>query len=174
MLSREDILRELELLPVWQLRRPTPAERDVAAENKQQASDNPVEKAETVEPCRYIFSKDRHWIFVLPSQHSAAAEQLLKNMLNAVKVDIGQDATEANIASVPMQEAQVVVAMGEQQAQALLSVEKPLAQLRGQAHDLQNTNVIVTYTPAHLLANAQDKAKAWQDLCLAKFTIANL
>jgi DNA polymerase len=31
--------------------------------------------------------------------------------------------------------------------------------------------VIVTYHPAYLLRNLPDKAKAWEDLCLARRTM---
>ena len=34
--------------------------------------------------------------------------------------------------------------------------------------------MVVTYHPAYLLRNLPDKAKAWEDLCLALHTMASL
>jgi DNA polymerase len=71
----------------------------------------------------------------------------------------------------------MILAMGRYAAQALLanSVSNPvppLGQLRGVVHkydvDGQSIPVVVTYSPANLLRNPADKAKAWADLCLAK------
>ena len=57
--------------------------------------------------------------------------------------------------------------MGRLAAQALLQSSEPLARLRGQTHAVQGQNVIITIDPAYLLRNPLDKAKAWDDLCLA-------
>jgi uracil-DNA glycosylase family 4 len=67
----------------------------------------------------------------------------------------------------------MILAMGRYAAQALLanSVSNPvppLGQLRGVVHQYQGIPVVVTYSPANLLRNPADKAKAWADLCLAK------
>ncbi|MDO9405203.1 MAG: uracil-DNA glycosylase family protein [Polaromonas sp.] len=67
----------------------------------------------------------------------------------------------------------VIVAMGKFAAQSLLAasvtdVQKtPLGKLRGQVHRYEGVPVIVTYHPAYLLRSLPDKAKAWDDLCLA-------
>jgi DNA polymerase len=71
----------------------------------------------------------------------------------------------------------MILAMGRYAAQALLansdnkSVSNPvppLGQLRGTVYQYQGIPVVVTYSPANLLRNPADKAKAWADLCLAK------
>ena len=67
----------------------------------------------------------------------------------------------------------MILAMGRYAAQALLSQTvsnpvPPLGQLRGVVHRYQDIPVVVTYSPANLLRNPADKAKAWADLCLAK------
>ena len=67
--------------------------------------------------------------------------------------------------------ADVVLVMGRLAAQAVLQSAEPLATLRGQVHRLHGAqtviNTIVTLDPAYLLRNPLDKAKAWDDLCLA-------
>jgi uracil-DNA glycosylase len=67
----------------------------------------------------------------------------------------------------------MILAMGRYAAQALLAQTvsnpvPPLGQLRGTVHHYQGIPVVVTYSPANLLRNPADKAKAWADLCLAK------
>ena len=67
----------------------------------------------------------------------------------------------------------MILAMGRYAAQALLAQTvsnpvPPLGQLRGIVHQYEGIPVVVTYSPANLLRNPADKAKAWADLCLAK------
>jgi len=61
----------------------------------------------------------------------------------------------------------VVLVMGRLAAQAVLQSSKPLGKLRGQVHQLHGTQTVVTYDAAVLLRSPQEKAKAWEDLCLA-------
>ena len=39
-------------------------------------------------------------------------------------------------------------------------------------HTYEGVPLVVTYHPAYLLRNLPDKARAWQDLCLAAETVA--
>ena len=61
----------------------------------------------------------------------------------------------------------VILVMGRLAAQAALQSSEPLAKLRGRVHQLHGTPAIVTIEPVYLLRNPLDKAKAWDDLCLA-------
>jgi len=61
----------------------------------------------------------------------------------------------------------VVLVMGRLAAQAVLQSTEPLGKLRGQVHSVHGANTIVTYDATYLLRNPADKAKAWEDLCLA-------
>ena len=67
--------------------------------------------------------------------------------------------------------ADVVLVMGRLAAQALLQSAEPLPKLRGRVHELEGGpnmfKTIVTLDPTYLLRNPLDKAKAWDDLCLA-------
>ncbi|MFG6448719.1 uracil-DNA glycosylase family protein [Roseateles sp. BYS180W] len=64
----------------------------------------------------------------------------------------------------------IILAMGRFAAQALLGSSEPLGKLRGRVHEVHGRPVIVTYHPAYLLRNLTDKARAWEDLCLARRT----
>jgi DNA polymerase len=68
----------------------------------------------------------------------------------------------------------LIVALGRSAATTLLAVEATIASLRGRVHRYQGVPLIVTYHPAYLLRNLPDKAKAWEDLCLARATIRAL
>jgi len=57
--------------------------------------------------------------------------------------------------------------MGRFAVQSLLQTSDPVGRLRGRVHHYQGVPVIVTYHPAYLLRSLSEKAKAWQDLCLA-------
>jgi len=69
---------------------------------------------------------------------------------------------------------QVILAMGRFAVQALLRTDEPIGRLRGRVHRYQGVPLIVTYHPAYLLRNLQDKAKAWDDMCLAMDTMEAL
>lgn len=61
----------------------------------------------------------------------------------------------------------IIVAMGRFAVQSLLGTSDPIGKLRGRIHRYQETPLVVTYHPAYLLRNPADKARAWDDLCLA-------
>lgn len=65
----------------------------------------------------------------------------------------------------------VIVALGKTAASALLGTDATIASLRGTVHDYQGVPLIVTFHPAYLLRSPMEKAKAWQDLCLAVDTM---
>jgi uracil-DNA glycosylase family 4 len=71
----------------------------------------------------------------------------------------------------------MILALGKFAAQSLLQdsvpeVQKiPLGKLRGQVHGYLGVPVVVSYHPAYLLRSLGDKAKAWDDLCLAQAQI---
>jgi uracil-DNA glycosylase len=109
------------------------------------------------------------------------AGKLLDNMLRAarlhtagavllvplVRAGTGGDLPSALTDLLASAKADVVLVMGRLAAQALLQSTEPLAKLRGQPHTVQGQSVIITIDTTYLLRNPLDKAKAWDDLCLA-------
>lgn len=125
------------------------------------------------------------------------AGKLLDNMLRALGLARGANAYIANIvkcrpvgadgrdrpptadevaACMPYLERQidliqpdVIVALGQTAAVALLGLptKTSLASLREEVHDRADIPLIATYHPAYLLREPTEKAKSWQDLCLA-------
>lgn len=77
----------------------------------------------------------------------------------------------------------LIVALGKTAAASLLGLSDTLASLRGKLHhyrsmssdgEAQDIPLIITYHPAYLLRTPLDKAKAWQDLCMAVETMSRL
>ncbi len=123
------------------------------------------------------------------------AGKLLDNMLLAIKLRRGDKVYIANVVKcrppgnrnpeaneiatclpylqrqIALIRPKIIVALGKVAATALLGREAALGTLRGTAHDYQGTPLIVTYHPAYLLRSPAEKAKAWQDLCLAVATL---
>jgi len=62
----------------------------------------------------------------------------------------------------------LIIALGRPAAMALLGQEVRIGAARGQRFDYQGIPVIVTYHPAYLLRNLNDKAKSWEDLLFAR------
>jgi uracil-DNA glycosylase family 4 len=65
----------------------------------------------------------------------------------------------------------VILAMGRFAVQSLLRSNEAIGRLRGRVHRYEGVPLIVTYHPAYLLRNLVDKARAWDDLCLAAATM---
>lgn len=62
----------------------------------------------------------------------------------------------------------LILLMGRLAAPALLQSAEPLGKLRGQTHQCAGVPAIATYDAAYLLRSLPDKARAWDDLCLAQ------
>ena len=120
-----------------------------------------------------------------------AAGKLLDNMLKALGLDRRHKVYIANVLKcrppanrnpLPQEVAQcepflrrqiqllqprIILAMGRFAVQSLLGSNDPIGKLRGRVHRHGEIPVVVTYHPAYLLRNPADKARAWDDLCLA-------
>lgn len=126
------------------------------------------------------------------------AGKLLDNMLKSIGLTRGENVYIANVLKcrppgnrnplpeevvlcqpylarqIELIQPKLILASGRFAVQFLLGREASIASLRGQVHRYQNIPVIVTYHPAYLLRNLPEKAKAWEDLCLARETMADL
>ncbi len=64
----------------------------------------------------------------------------------------------------------IILAMGRFAVQSLLRSSEPIGKLRGRVHRYEGVPLVVTYHPAYLLRSLGEKARAWEDLCLAADT----
>lgn len=71
-------------------------------------------------------------------------------------------------AQIELVKPRMILALGRFAAQSLLREESPVGRLRGRVHALAGgTPVVVSYHPSYLLRQPLEKARAWEDLCLA-------
>lgn len=61
----------------------------------------------------------------------------------------------------------LIVAMGRYAVQAMTRSDEPIGRLRGRVHSFNGVPLVVTYHPAYLQRSPLEKARAWEDLCLA-------
>ncbi|HEX7455603.1 MAG TPA: uracil-DNA glycosylase [Gallionella sp.] len=125
------------------------------------------------------------------------AGRLLDNMLMAIKQKRGDNVYIANVIKcrpeddrqphvgeiatclpylkrqIELIKPKLIVALGRTAASALLGTDATIASLRGMVHEYKGIPLIVTFHPAYLLRSPMEKAKAWQDLCLAVATMNN-
>jgi len=227
--TRDDVLAELALMPLWQ-RRATAAAAVIAPEASPTIAGNEPRHARIariewrdfaadVDACTACgLCRTRHksvpgvgdpnadWLFVgeAPGAEEDArgepfvgqAGRLLDNMLAALGMNRNRNVYIANVlkcrppnnrapepaeadACRPYLERQVallqpklIVALGKSAASLLLGTDATIASLRGRVHQYRGVPLIVTYHPAYLLRSLPDKAKAWEDLLLARRTVA--
>ncbi|MFM9836209.1 MAG: uracil-DNA glycosylase family protein [Methylophilaceae bacterium] len=162
-LTREDMLRELELLPTWQLRKPT-----VKLKPEPMQIVEMVDAQAKPQNLRIIVSDDTNYLFLLEALSSNEEEVLLQNMLKAMHTKPLVDIGSQGMLDLSAYTQKVIIVMGELAATTLLNLALQIEDLRGKLHQHNNLPVVVTYHPSHLLKNIADKANAWADLCLAK------
>ncbi len=225
MASRDDILVELGLVPLWRVRAGGPADRaggtgQSDAERRLariaaidwQALDADVDACTACGLCRTrnrsvpgVGDTRAQWLFVgeAPGAEEDArgepfvgqAGRLLDAMLAAIGLARGDDVYIANVLKcrppgnrnpeprevdacrpyldrqIALLAPKIIVALGKAAATTLLDRDASIASLRGRVHRYRGVPLIVTYHPAYLLRTLPDKARAWEDLLLARRTM---
>ena len=188
-LTREDMLRELELLPVWRLNAPL-TQPEVAPTVPAQEVASPEITVPEIEKTpdaanmdlasvnQHVISSgdpNADWLFVGDVAMEGDAATLLDKMLIAIQLQRGKNVYLTQLSEpeyfkrqIALIQPKLIVALGEKSAQSLLGSIESLDALRGQVHQYENVALIASYAPSHLLQHTQDKAKAWADLCLAR------
>jgi DNA polymerase len=197
-MTQEDVLRELELLPMWHLRAGltplapeahaaspvpvVPAAHVAAPVLTEQVLPEPVVLEPVIpEPVAalawtQVASTDGVWLFVsLTASLSADEWQLLQNMAKAMRISLNtvqpmMDPGHALSAS----SAKMLIAFGAAAAQQLLASQASLPTLRGQLHACHGRTLVATHALDHLLQQPLDKAQTWHDLRLAMQALADL
>jgi uracil-DNA glycosylase family 4 len=78
------------------------------------------------------------------------------------------------LAQIELIRPKLILALGRLAAQSLLDTGEAIGSLRGRVHHYQNVPLVATYHPAYLLRKPTEKARAWEDLCLARRTMQTL
>jgi DNA polymerase len=197
-MTQEDVLRELELLPMWHLRAGfaplapvaqavssvpvMPAAHVAAPVLPEQAVPEPVVLEPVLpEPAvalawTHVASTDGLWLFVSATASLSADEwQLLQNMAKAMRIslNVAQPMTDPGHALLASP-AKMLIAFGAAAAQNLLASQASLPTLRGQLHACHGRTLVATHALDHLLQQPLDKAQTWHDLRLAMQALADL
>ena len=192
-MTQEDVLRELELLPMWHLRAGfAPLAPQAQAVSAEPVSPTLVIPAAHVavpvlpepvvqEPAvalawTQVASTDGLWLFVSPTASLSADEwQMLQNMAKAMRISLNaaQPMTDPSHA-LSASPAKMLIAFGAAAAQQLLASQASLPTLRGQLHACHGRTLVATHALDHLLQQPLDKAQTWHDLRLAMQALADL
>lgn len=124
------------------------------------------------------------------------AGQLLDQMLGAIGVDRAREVFVTNVlkcrpprnrdpqpeevaqcrpwllAQIAAVQPRIILAVGRFAAQTVLQTDEPIGRLRGKVHRSGDVPVVATYHPSYLLRAPAEKARAWQDLLMARSLLA--
>ena len=202
-MTQEDVLRELELLPMWHLRAGltplapeahaaspvpvVPAAHVAAPVLTEQVLPEPVVLEPVIpepvipEPVAalawtQVASTDGVWLFVsLTASLSADEWQLLQNMAKAMRISLSSPQPMMDPGhALSASSAKMLIAFGAAAAQQLLASQASLPTLRGQLHACHGRTLVATHALDHLLQQPLDKAQTWHDLRLAMQALADL
>ena len=183
-MTREDMLRELELLPVWTLN-PAFAERQIATqtdaiERSQPEPIQPISEVaavtamETPEPpivqASIKAKKAIAWLLYCPLDNGIDQDALtlLHNMVRAMQlVSTDYQIVHEAVASHAFQPERTLI-FGVETAKALLNVDVKLEDISQQPYEHLQRPCWVVHHPKMLLENPALKREAWQIMCAAK------
>lgn len=178
-MMREEVLKELELWPVWTLRKPI-APQSTTLENlpklvmevepEQDAPRPHIEEKVSENQMFMCFAPDNMSCIVLHESKafSKAEETLWQNICKAMQFPTNLLTRQATLAELLENKTpKVLIVFGEALAQTLLLNATPISVLEENSHALNNIPCIVTFSLAHLLEHPLDKGVAWQRLCQA-------
>lgn len=142
----------------------------------------PEPVVEQVLPLRLLLSEDNSYAFLIePYAAESDAQQietLLKNMIRAMQASCRVDVTDTTDKIFAMHTPKLMISLGVEPANRLSGKTHTLDEWRNIQQEnpplYEQIPLIVTYHPAHLLANTADKALAWRDLCAAMKLVQNL
>ena len=193
-LTREDMLRELELLPVWQLRPeaalatlvplPVPnADQHNLTPATTQATEPAIESL--AEPMPVSNENEAHdlqetqaqtepkiataWLLYCPEADAHEAYQtMLTNIIHAMQLLPSEYVVAHSAQDLTRYQAQKIVLFGLQALQQVAGAQaQDIEAMRGMPQSFDGRMVWVTYHPAQMLANPALKRGAWQDICAA-------
>ncbi len=201
LMTREDMLRELELLPVWQLNKSLSSMAEMPVLTALNVIlDEPLPNlSSTIEPApssgldiqastdvalsstfRLLISDDANLGFVLDNTLADTPDVaiLLANIFKAINVSCRIDLPDATLATLNQHPIKLIIVMGEVAANSLMGKSQTVEDWRGtqlvNPVYYQHLPMVITYHPAFLLKNMAYKAQAWADLCLAKVLLQAL
>lgn len=183
-LTREDMLRELELLPMWKLnphvtlpvnlqpQQPS-QQKPLQAIESSVAVEEPTEEISQVPAPEQVVATPKlnvAWLLFCPKMPNQQGDcsVLLVNIIKAMQLLQTEYVLVDNAQDLTQYQAQKTLLFGLEAANArFASQHQDIEQVRGQAHTYQTGLSWVTYHPMQLLQNPSLKRQAWQDICIA-------
>jgi len=181
-MSREDMLRELELLPVWKLRNPVAKaalEAHVTEVVEETASDVALDEDQVITdeaqavpmPTKPVVQKIiKQWALILSvsSVQDNECTLLINNMIKAMRLTSEDYVLLHEVQALKAYEVGDILLFGLDVANQHLNLnELSLDGLRGKPHIIDDVRCWVTYHPAQMLLNPLLKRHVWQDICAA-------
>ncbi|MGV3581435.1 MAG: hypothetical protein ACO1N8_03940 [Methylophilus sp.] len=188
-MTREDMLHELELLPVWRLRAPPVAPTvvvsasDVIVKAEPQIdsvistepvitdSDVPipvVQKPEVEKP--EVEKIVKQWAFVcgVSSTQEDECALLMSNIIKATHLALADYVLLNEINALANYQVGDILLFGLDMAKKYLNTsDVDLGHLRGQYHLVEGVRCWVTYHPEQMLQDPLLKREVWRDICAA-------
>lgn len=209
-LVREDMLRELELLPVWRLRAPVEANTvalapvtPISEPQSEKVADvlpeiviatpeidtpaiaeavisepdipfaeevaSPLLAAIEVQPQEVISRPliESPWLVLCPQASDAAAQQLLKNIVQALKLAPEVLHVSDQDLKVTQVQSRFCILFGLQAANTFLGTNHAeITSIRGQLLKHADLSYVVTHHPHAMLEDPLLKKQVWHDVCL--------
>ena len=179
-------LQELELAPLWRLRRPVGSVNDDDASAVVANMDWDALRAAYPEMTG-VGDLRADWVVAgFAATGDSDAVRLFDAMLGALQLQrdkqvfllplSGADSPLARAVlsrQLALLQPRVMLALGQPAVQRLLATDAALDTLRGRVHDCMGTPLVASFHPDDLLKAVSSKALAWQDLCLALTTLQN-
>jgi len=193
-MTREEILKELELWPLWTLRQPLPdlttfisaeplesshsqqrnllshANTEIAVDDIADLDGKSLEEAETASEIQFQCYETDGGFCVAVHQLIALSkdERLLwDNICRAMRLPMRLVENAATVNDLTNKKsAKVIMLIGESTAQRVFNTTESLEVLRTKPLTFADKPCVVTYDLAYLLKQSQDKSKAWDDFCL--------
>lgn len=127
-------------------------------------------------PCRTLFVEGCDWLVVAGAgagdPFSGAPGKLLDAMLAAAGGQRSAEPSAGLAEALSTRPPRLVLLMGPDAAREALPGETDFASLRSRVHACRGVPAIVTFDAGHLLEASLDKPGAWEDLVLARRTLA--
>ena len=175
-MSQADYLNEMGI-STWAVRsegEPNPAKANQSSKQEINQEGQQATQAKSYQEPQ-LGDQEIVWTFVVDQLSGDAAllfDKILASLMlsrNTIQLLSSKEALAGKVSG------QVVIAMGSQMGRQLLQMDDDFEELRGVVHSLEQAEdelpVVLTYHPEHLLNKPGDKAKAWQDLLLARSLI---
>jgi uracil-DNA glycosylase len=183
MMTREDILRELELLPVWTLRNPPELQalqlEPAVVETKAQIESEPIIEPVIVAEVNHVAMEAhldkavavektvKSWAFVCTVSAAQADEcaLLMNNIIQATHLGLDDYVLLPDVQALNNYQVADVFLFGFDAAQSFLQMNAE--SLRGKAHTVDDVRYWVSYHPEQMLQNPMLKREVWRDMQMA-------